>query len=350
MTHHQHKLGERTQDLSNQVIQVGERVYLDVEEASLAGCYILHRVNTVSGQIDSPDAQVVLCLPDNQPGDYITALASQIQRHVEHANGKSAEFTNATQSLAYGRQFQSAEFSAEAIQRFPYLAGYAGQRLAITALRMEFNPNYELHELLFRVTALTKQGDDPVDGDYFARALVRFSSVPAVTKAASAAGTGAVERSYFASEVRNGSAYRKAVSTGVIKAGEPFFMLEKNDELGLFQSDAEAICAALQDAANGDLYAKEQLSLAQFDPLVISLGQASTDKCRPATYRAWLDNAVQFPRLLSEIIATQDNLDLAVLAESMDVTIEDVNELFDRANAVWEQAKQKKPSGLSLGT
>lgn len=53
----------------------------------------------------------------------------------------------------------------------------------------------------------------------------------------------------------------------------------------------------------------------------------------------WENNAVQFMRLLCEINATQ-NLDLAILAKSMDLSVEDVEELFDRANTDWEKQKQ----------
>lgn len=57
--------------------------------------------------------------------------------------------------------------------------------------------------------------------------------------------------------------------------------------------------------------------------------------------RVWEDNRIQFPRLISEIMATQD-LDLGLLAESMDLTIDEVNELFDRASEEWEIIKAKK--------
>jgi len=53
---------------------------------------------------------------------------------------------------------------------------------------------------------------------------------------------------------------------------------------------------------------------------------------------AWKDDSIQFPRLLSEIAATQD-LDMEALAESMDLEVADVNELFDRADRLWELAK-----------
>lgn len=53
----------------------------------------------------------------------------------------------------------------------------------------------------------------------------------------------------------------------------------------------------------------------------------------------WYDNSIQFPRLLAEIVATQDKLDLPALAESMDVTVEEINELLDRAQREWEVIK-----------
>jgi hypothetical protein len=45
----------------------------------------------------------------------------------------------------------------------------------------------------------------------------------------------------------------------------------------------------------------------------------------------WDDNSIQFPRLLAEIMATQDDLDIAALAEVLD--------LFERAQNEWERIK-----------
>lgn len=56
----------------------------------------------------------------------------------------------------------------------------------------------------------------------------------------------------------------------------------------------------------------------------------------------WEDNAIQFPRLLAEIMATQDNLDADALCEAMDITREELDELFDRAQAAWETIKEKR--------
>jgi len=55
----------------------------------------------------------------------------------------------------------------------------------------------------------------------------------------------------------------------------------------------------------------------------------------------WQNNGVQFPRLLAEIMATQE-LDLNSLANSMDLSVDEINELFDRANQAWEDSKAGK--------
>ena len=52
---------------------------------------------------------------------------------------------------------------------------------------------------------------------------------------------------------------------------------------------------------------------------------------------SWENNEVQFARLLCELIANDYNVTDA--AKSMDLEVKDVNELLDRAHAVWERAK-----------
>lgn len=47
-----------------------------------------------------------------------------------------------------------------------------------------------------------------------------------------------------------------------------------------------------------------------------------------------------FPRLIAEILATQDTLDTRVLAKSMDLEVSQVNELFDRALGIWDEIKR----------
>lgn len=52
----------------------------------------------------------------------------------------------------------------------------------------------------------------------------------------------------------------------------------------------------------------------------------------------WERNDIQFPRLLAEILATQD-LDLNALMESMDLEHGDLMNLFDRAEQKWIDIK-----------
>jgi len=52
----------------------------------------------------------------------------------------------------------------------------------------------------------------------------------------------------------------------------------------------------------------------------------------------WSDDSVQFPRLLAEINACGLSEDqYAAIAESMALTIEQVDELLDRAEAAWDK-------------
>ncbi len=67
---------------------------------------------------------------------------------------------------------------------------------------------------------------------------------------------------------------------------------------------------------------------------------------RQRTKPIWEHNDVQFARLLCEISATQDELDLQALCESMDLELADVNELFDRAHHEWELAKDRQARRL----
>lgn len=55
--------------------------------------------------------------------------------------------------------------------------------------------------------------------------------------------------------------------------------------------------------------------------------------------KRWADTQLQAVRLVSEIIAIQDNLDMEGLCESMDLEMEDLNELMDRIQESWEQIK-----------
>ena len=55
----------------------------------------------------------------------------------------------------------------------------------------------------------------------------------------------------------------------------------------------------------------------------------------------WEDDCIQFARLLCELRATQDNLDLQELGDSMDLPKHRIDELFERADKVFEKYKPK---------
>lgn len=76
------------------------------------------------------------------------------------------------------------------------------------------------------------------------------------------------ERPYFASEADGTEDRLKAEAAGLVKPGETYCQLQKNDDLAVYKTDEEAVAAALDDEARGDPYAKEQLELAKTDLLV----------------------------------------------------------------------------------
>jgi hypothetical protein len=67
----------------------------------------------------------------------------------------------------------------------------------------------------------------------------------------------------------------------------------------------------------------------------------------PQSNSFWNNNAIQFPRLLCELVATQ-SIDLALVAQSMDCELADIQALLDRANEAWESAKQLKRNDTSI--
>lgn len=56
---------------------------------------------------------------------------------------------------------------------------------------------------------------------------------------------------------------------------------------------------------------------------------------------------IQFPRLLCEIVAAQEDLDLPAIAASMDLEVHEVYDLLDRAVSRWEQAKAESCVAVS---
>jgi len=72
-----------------------------------------------------------------------------------------------------------------------------------------------------------------------------------------------------------------------------------------------------------------------------------TKICADRIKHPWLTDRVQFARLLCEMSALglpdgEDNWDLFNdLKENMDLTDNDIDELFERAHKVWEDAKER---------
>jgi hypothetical protein len=58
--------------------------------------------------------------------------------------------------------------------------------------------------------------------------------------------------------------------------------------------------------------------------------------------KVWENNDVQFPRLLTEVAAVLTTEQYKEIALSMDLTLDDVTDLFERAERVWDNIKAKK--------
>lgn len=56
------------------------------------------------------------------------------------------------------------------------------------------------------------------------------------------------------------------------------------------------------------------------------------------TSEPWDKDSIQFPRLICEIVATQD-IDMGALEDSMSLNKDQLAELFERANISWEAQK-----------
>ncbi|VWC79186.1 hypothetical protein BLA39750_01070 [Burkholderia lata] len=65
----------------------------------------------------------------------------------------------------------------------------------------------------------------------------------------------------------------------------------------------------------------------------------AVEKQPHAEQTPWQRDDVQFPRLLAEILATQDTLDMTALAQSMDLSVDEVSAVFDRSETAWEAIK-----------
>lgn len=75
--------------------------------------------------------------------------------------------------------------------------------------------------------------------------------------------------------------------------------------------------------------------------LIIDAPVASAPVVSADSDANWLNNAIQFPRLIAELVAagafTQDVI--GALCVSMDLEIENIHDLMDRAEAEWDRSK-----------
>ena len=55
----------------------------------------------------------------------------------------------------------------------------------------------------------------------------------------------------------------------------------------------------------------------------------------------WENDDIQFPRLLSELASLVSLSQLESLSLSMDLDVHRIEEVFERAEAVWEEIKEK---------
>jgi hypothetical protein len=75
---------------------------------------------------------------------------------------------------------------------------------------------------------------------------------------------------YMAVDARCSGGHEKAITKGLSK-DEPYFELQRDDELNEFESDMEAIIHALGSAMKGDVYAIKTLRIAVTDLLVLNV-------------------------------------------------------------------------------
>lgn len=60
--------------------------------------------------------------------------------------------------------------------------------------------------------------------------------------------------------------------------------------------------------------------------------------------KLWKNDKVQFARLICELVANcedKESKTIRAVADAMDLRVDDIDELLDRAGVVWEKAKAK---------
>jgi hypothetical protein len=77
------------------------------------------------------------------------------------------------------------------------------------------------------------------------------------------------------------------------------------------------------------------------DGVVIALNRDNIERVTDLrNVGVWERDDIQFPRLLAEIVATQD-IDYTAISDSMDLSEDEINEIFERAHKAFEASKER---------
>jgi hypothetical protein len=120
----------------------------------------------------------------------------------------------------------------------------------------------------------------------------------------------------------------------------------RHPAIALAQMDPERIDTAWRRAVawhRGELAPNEGevalLELINAFALLLSKRNVLRYGTLPGAGTAWDDDELQFARMLCEIVATHEHLNVDALVISTGLKASDINEVFERAHERWERAK-----------
>ena len=90
---------------------------------------------------------------------------------------------------------------------------------------------------------------------------------------------------------------------------------------------------------------KEEQQWTQTDDDALGEAFSALDEYESAPKEPWLNNELQFARLLCEIVANEELPNWSETRNSMDLTDKELQGLYDRAHVVWEAAKVEAEDG-----
>jgi len=125
----------------------------------------------------------------------------------------------------------------------------------------------------------------------------------------------------------------------------------RHPAIALAQMDPETLEAAWRRAVawrRGELAPNPGelalLELINVFALLLSTRQVLPYGTLPGAGTAWDHDEVQFARMLCEILACHEHLDVDALAASMDLELSEIEQVFERAHESWERAKRSTVS------